>query len=188
MERLMTQEISKTIPTEGVEVSRRNLLTRIAPAAGVAAVLGIAASPSLALAKANSPGGETLLFYNGSTGLAVTGKLNSDGTFTQFNTYNLASTWTHIVGVGGMILFYDANTGAGTSARLDSNGVLTILKSSATGFSPGWTTVMESNGLLFFYNSNTGVWASCSIDVDGNVIQLHTDRASTGWSIITSNY
>jgi hypothetical protein len=186
----MTQEISKTVPTEGIEVSRRSLLTRLAPAAGVAAVLGIAASPSLALAKPTSGGGETMLFYNGSSGLAVTGKLNSDGTFTQFNTYNLASTWTHIVGVSGMILFYNINTGAGTSARLDSNGVLTILKSAAPGFSTGWTTVMESNELLFFYNSNTGDGATCFIDGVGNVIQLQTFTGtfSTGWSIVTSNY
>ena len=186
----MKQEISNAIPTEGSEMSRRTLLTHLVPAAGAAAILGTVASP--ALAKSSSGGeSETMLFYNGSTGLTVTGRLNSDGTFSQLNTYHFAATWTHLVGINGMILFYNINNGAGASARLDSNGVLTLLKTSTghPSFSPGWTTVMESNGLLFFYNSHTGDGATGSIDNAGNVIQVQSFAGtfSTGWTVVTSN-
>ena len=82
--------------------------------------------------------GGSYLFYNTTTGLAVT-TTDTHAGLRDVRTYNMSPGWTHILLVNGnQVLFYNANSGLGVVTDGNLNTV------STQSFSSGWTHVVDA--------------------------------------------
>lgn len=126
------------------------------------AVATLLAMPVLLLPATSARADSLVLLYNGNTGTADTGFVDTNGNFTDLNVYTTVGDWTHIVGLGGgLVLFYNS-VGFARTYFVDTNGNFTPLKF-YTGFAP-WTHVVGlGGGLVLFYNEFTGVAETGSV-------------------------
>lgn len=118
-----------------------------------------------------------MFFYNRSTQVAASGKLDAAGDYMHLKTFpagQFNKAWRQIVPLGcGMLFFYDEETGNAATGRLDAVGDYTNLKDfPATQFGKSWTIVPVDGSRLFFYNSATGAAKTGRFDSTGNYFNL----------------
>lgn len=125
------------------------------------------------------------LFYNGSSGRALSARLDSCGVPTTTWSGTLNTGWTSIGPVAsGLLYFYKSTTGQTAGLSFDSSGTPT--NHSGDVLNTGWTTVTDlSGGAELFYNRQNGVAAEGTVDASAKYHQISSQTFSTGWSIIT---
>ncbi|MET8650918.1 hypothetical protein [Nocardia aurea] len=100
----------------------------------------------------------TIMFYNGETGAAGTGRL-SGGHWTQHDTVtSIPAGYTHAAAGRDTLIFYEKGTGRWESGTL-TDGFYTR-RESGDGFSDSWSHVEATADTVLFYDEKTGHAAS----------------------------
>ena len=131
-----------------------------------------------------------MIFYDATSGAAVTGAIDDSGNFHTLNSYPaglFATGWTSIVGTTNYLLFYNSNTGSAATGAIDGSGNFHTQQTYGAGrFATGWTTIAAEGNELLFYNRATGAAAVGTIGNGGNFSTENTYQFGSGWTTIAA--
>jgi hypothetical protein len=128
--------------------------------------------------------GPWLLFYNPETGLLSIIRTSPYGAgFTRGQSQTIATSFDHLITVGGRVLLYRSKDGQLLSGVVSSSGTVSLSQSGTVD--PDWETVVSVGSHALFYRMDGELMIGL-IDGDGKFAQTQRSRASADWTNIVN--
>ena len=130
-----------------------------------------------------------VLFYDGNTGKAVTGRVQADGSYQDLNNVKVPLSFDSpqeiVASSDGILLSYSPSEGFETG-RLSANGNYVHLLT-YKAYKQEWTHIVPTHdGLVLFYNAVTRKAATGRVQADGSFQFLNNYTGFDPWSHIVT--